>query len=496
MNYQGIIIQVIKNKAVVTTDDFQCFYIKRQPTLYVGKEIEFTEREIVRKRPVVTTIMLSAACLLLLFIATSVSNLFGVFNVMPEPKTFAYVGVDINPSLEIEIDENGSVLRLVPINEDAKLLIKELKPGSTSISEVVNYVVDKVKDNIAMDGIEDDYILFSSTLNNKNDESDKDYQASKKKLGDIMSSLKENIQDKANGKLNIYIVETDINQRKEAQSMGISTGRYVLYNKYEDLRNRFSVEKVKSIEVETLLKGVLKDDKEKDNLVENNGAPTPSPYKTNEIKLEETATPPGKSDASKGPDKAGDSQDLDNKATVKKDLVEDDSTKVNTQAQSTTSFPEILSTPKPIQTLIPTKPSTPIFWRFESYNYRGQFIRHESFIARISQKIKPLEDSFFKMVSGLADPDCISFESKNFPGYYLKHENFRVILRKDDGSASYKKDATFKKVAGLADNNSVSFQSYNFTNMYIRHRDYYLYIQEIVTELDREDATFIEVEAE
>jgi hypothetical protein len=144
----------------------------------------------------------------------------------------------------------------------------------------------------------------------------------------------------------------------------------------------------------------------------------------------------------------------------------------------------------------PTKIIKSQFMRFESYNFRGQFIRHQSFKALISQNVSPFNDSVFNIVTGLADPDCISFESKNFPGYYLMHENFKVVLKKFDGSVNFKECATFRKVSGLANKNLSSFQSINYPNRYIRHKMFYLQIDEIITDLDKKDATYNEIKVE
>lgn len=134
--------------------------------------------------------------------------------------------------------------------------------------------------------------------------------------------------------------------------------------------------------------------------------------------------------------------------------------------------------------------------RLESSNYRGYYIRVKSFTARIDPYVEPVEDSIFKIVPGLADPSCVSFESKNHPGYYLKHENFEIILKKYEDTDLFKDDATYKVVPGLADETRISFQSYNYPYRYIRHREYNLYIENIETDLDREDATYIKIEVE
>lgn len=60
MKYEGIVVSVTKNKAIVTTNDFQCFYIKRNPTIYIGKQIEFTEKDSLETMPFPTPSSLEA----------------------------------------------------------------------------------------------------------------------------------------------------------------------------------------------------------------------------------------------------------------------------------------------------------------------------------------------------------------------------------------------------------------------------------------------------
>lgn len=569
VKYEGIVISMTKNKAIVTTNNFECFYIKRSPATYVGKRVDFTEKDIITTRPLYAKIALGAACMAILFVIAFVSNIMGIINVkdlLSEQKVFAYVDVDINPSLEIEIDEVGNVLGLIPLNEDARSLSKKFKDTNVSVSKVIENIIDEVKKNKNMGSADKNYILISSTLNNKN-QSDNDYKTEKNKLDILMNSMKMNLQQKEKDQLNIYLMQSNIAERKEAQREGISTGRYVLYNKYKNLGSGFSVEDAKKINVNDLLKYILNGKSEKDSL-NSIQKPTPSILETDNPKQSEAAKGTGKSNTPfKAPNKTQKpvptlrqvpSQKavpvlkptpvpIKNVVVVYKDtnyngravelavgdynmfqlldkgLINDEASSVkiasgyrvtlyedynftgksivltaDSNNLSTYGFDNIVSAikvePNNANTT-PTKIISSQYKRFESYNYRGQFIRHKSFKASISENVTPFDDSVYKIVPGLADPDCISFESKNFPGYYLMHKDYKIVLEKSDGSVNFKECATFRKVPGLADNKSVSFQSYNYPNRYIRHRMFYLQIDEIISDLERKDATYIEIKA-
>ncbi len=480
MKYQGIAISLTKNKAIVTTDDFQCFYIKRAPTIYVGKEVEFTDEDIIKKRLTLTKLIMVAACVAILFGIVSISNLVGINGrngILSDQKVFAYVDVDINPSLEIGIDSKGNVLRLVPLNEDAKIIIDKnrSKLDKVNVFQAIDVIMGESNKNKDVSEAQKKYILISGALNSKKNESDKAYQVERQKLDSLLNSLKNDIQYKENDKVNVFLVQADIDERKDARREGMSTGRYVLY---KNLKGGYSIEEAKRVSINGLIEHVL------NGKTDENFTGISTPISSN-----------AENNAQKG-------------VVTLTDNSNNKTPGSSTSNNNYTKEPDIkLNTPLPSsQSLAPTTPSlmptptihavNPMFSRFESYNYKGYYIRHASFKGYISSYVTPEDDSVFKVVAGLADPTCISFESKNFPGHYLKHENFKVILKKDDGSTAFKEDATFRRVAGIADNNLFSFESFNYPKRYIRHASFNLHLDEIISDLDKKDATFSEIKVE
>jgi hypothetical protein len=128
----------------------------------------------------------------------------------------------------------------------------------------------------------------------------------------------------------------------------------------------------------------------------------------------------------------------------------------------------------------------------QSYNFPDFYIRHRNFLGEISTISSTLDkqDATFKIVTGLADSNCISFQSQNNPGAYLRHQEFRIKLATLENSQLFKADATFCQRPGLADSTLASFESYNSPGRYLRHRDSNLYIEKDESELFRKDATF------
>jgi hypothetical protein len=80
----------------------------------------------------------------------------------------------------------------------------------------------------------------------------------------------------------------------------------------------------------------------------------------------------------------------------------------------------------------------------------------------------PLGYATWKVVTGLADPNCYSFESVNRVGSYLRQSSYRVGLVASDGTDQFKKDATWCARPGLS-GSGVSLESKALAGRYLRH---------------------------
>lgn len=90
----------------------------------------------------------------------------------------------------------------------------------------------------------------------------------------------------------------------------------------------------------------------------------------------------------------------------------------------------------------------------------------------------------------------VSLRSVNFPDRFVRHMDFSGELTPIISELD-KNDATFEIIQGLADDRLISFRSLNFPGYYLRHQDFRLKLQESNPSLggthDRlfaEDATF------
>ena len=80
----------------------------------------------------------AAAGVLLIAIGTVIGT---VIHNAPDNKVFATVSIDVNPSLEIKINKEETVLSVIPLNDDAKKVIGEMDFSGASMELTVNALI-------------------------------------------------------------------------------------------------------------------------------------------------------------------------------------------------------------------------------------------------------------------------------------------------------------------------------------------------------------------
>ncbi len=125
--YKGVVMELFKTYAVVFTETGQFYKIKRFGEMTKGQSLLFTEEDLYmenggQKRQF-NTALLGIIAASLLVIAISSTWFFATFNTV-----YTAVLLDINPSVEIDLNKNNKVVKLVALNEDAlQLSLNTLK---------------------------------------------------------------------------------------------------------------------------------------------------------------------------------------------------------------------------------------------------------------------------------------------------------------------------------------------------------------------------------
>ncbi|EMT38477.1 anti-sigma factor domain-containing protein [Thermoanaerobacter thermohydrosulfuricus] len=203
---KAVVVQKEKNKTYVMTEkgEFKC--LKNLQNVDIGETIELNGNFLALRH---TAKILIAASLLLALIFTIIN--------FKSPEVYAYVYIDINPSIEVLIDKNAKIISANPLNEDGKKILKNLSYKGLDITTFINQTV---KESQKLGFLKEEDTIVITTVNIKNSHViNEDIQ---KAINDIK---------KTNAKIQIETLKSNEVQREEAKKEKTSPGRLILWEK-------------------------------------------------------------------------------------------------------------------------------------------------------------------------------------------------------------------------------------------------------------------------
>jgi Anti-sigma factor N-terminus len=121
---KGIVMELHRKYIIVMTSDGSFAKAHTIDNVVIGSEVNF---EPVAKKPFINTIrenlftlrVVAMACIFLI-------ALIPLYMMVDGDTAYAYVDIDINPSIELEIDDDLEVSEITPLNDDAVSLLEEI----------------------------------------------------------------------------------------------------------------------------------------------------------------------------------------------------------------------------------------------------------------------------------------------------------------------------------------------------------------------------------
>lgn len=178
------------------------------------------------------------------FILVTLAMFFILYDFGVKPSSSGYFVIDINPSIKIAYDENGLVTEVVPLNEDASVLLVDLDLTSKKPDEAVDLLFEKcIQLGYFSPERENNAVLASATTDNgEKDEKMTEY-------------VKELFSDKFSKKQMLGVVITGIENEElnaQASEFGIDSQKYALILSYSELGGALEPEKYSSVSISEL----------------------------------------------------------------------------------------------------------------------------------------------------------------------------------------------------------------------------------------------------
>ena len=245
--FKGSILELNNKKAVVMTDKCDFITIKRTPDMFLGQQLTFKETSEAMFCKT-NRYLWKVAGLAAVFVLALFSVLY--FQVFYPVSVYAYIDLDINPSMEFSVDKYSKVLEVKALNSDAQKLLKDLDLEEIPVKKAIFEVIESSKNMGFISTEKSNKVLVSASL--KKTDSTNAVEEDKA-LSDILSEI-ENINVKVGQKnLQPEVLKVDPEVRKAAVKNNISMGRYKLYEDIKKTDPSLTIEKAKKERVSDML---------------------------------------------------------------------------------------------------------------------------------------------------------------------------------------------------------------------------------------------------
>ncbi|WP_243385475.1 anti-sigma factor domain-containing protein [Bacillus kexueae] len=215
---KGVVIEVNERYVTLLTPDGQFLKTENVGGTYeLGEEMAFfpsaemsrVERKSNRAFWKTWKMRASVAIAFVLLLFFTVPNFY-------QQDVYAYMTIDINPSFELELDEELHVLKIEPLNDEAHSVLLRIENWKDQpIKEVTNQIIAETE---AAGYLQNEQEIFISTV--VADVED----ATEEAIEEELEEMKEELTEKD---IVVTTVQSDIETRKKAKEEGVSTGHYL-----------------------------------------------------------------------------------------------------------------------------------------------------------------------------------------------------------------------------------------------------------------------------
>ena len=208
---KGLIMELKKDYAIVLSDDGGMDKIVIKPQMAVGQKIFYFDEDIVvtssnNSKFKYSAFMKSFGSIAALFLIA-----FTFFYNMNINKTVAVVSLDINPSIQIEVDNNQNIVKVIGMNDDGKNIDFSAVKGC-NINDGIKAIKDILVEKEYLKNNRDVLVGFAFVNNGEK--------------ADYEENIKEAVLANFDTENVTYLKAEDKKDVDEAKEQGISLGRY------------------------------------------------------------------------------------------------------------------------------------------------------------------------------------------------------------------------------------------------------------------------------
>lgn len=235
MIYKGCIIKIENDFAIVLSDDMKYMRVIKKDGMDVGNKIVFVKEDIYIENKInYKKISALAAVVFILFMSINIFNIKSNENMIPA----AVVSLDINPSIEFELNKKGIVTKVNDINKEANEIIDKEVIGK-KIEEALYITINNAREKKYISSQKNSILIADVILD-----------STVKEILNIEEDLQVKLNnDKNDSYIKVVYLKSNKNNMKNAHKNDMSIGKYEAFKEIEKKNANASVYEVKNMKV-------------------------------------------------------------------------------------------------------------------------------------------------------------------------------------------------------------------------------------------------------
>lgn len=215
---KGTVMEAYRDWAVIMNDRCEFVKIRTKNILVPGENIEYLTKDIIAARNFLTRNLSIAASFIICFITAAF-----IFQYISLNRAYAYIGLEINPSLEIEVNSRNLVAGARAFDEEGLKLVQENNFSKIHLETALKELLTQSLEYEYLHGDNNPNVIGVSVCIADS--------------GELMAMVEETIKEvlaENSIESTIFIFHIDKQTREEAVKNNVSPIRYLLWTKAKE----------------------------------------------------------------------------------------------------------------------------------------------------------------------------------------------------------------------------------------------------------------------
>jgi hypothetical protein len=215
---KGIIMEIDESFLTLLTPEGEFLHARRQNHPYaIGEEIHFFSIEMVKTSNQLNSLKKIFRLKPVLGLMAAVVIFLGTFIPMHQNnKAYAYMSIDVNPSIELGVNKKMQVVEMTGFNQEGKKIISRMSDWQKKdVSELAKTILAEIQKEGFLKT--DERVIISTVLTKEPE------VKVEKKLQENIEEIKETVIKQ---KVEVTVLKATEKEYQEAHKLGITTGKY------------------------------------------------------------------------------------------------------------------------------------------------------------------------------------------------------------------------------------------------------------------------------